>query len=197
MPSVRRIQLGPGLSAVFAGKLFDLDTPRKALDHLVRGVTDAQTTVIAAIQDSGEHAKPYPLHDTGELLNSFAPTPVQITGTQVEGVVGTQLPYALVMEEGRTPGKRPPPVGPIRLWAQRKFGGAIRAVRGLATARGFSDLGRRTVAEGLAFVIARSIGRKGIQARHFVRNALVAVDAEVRFILSSAVEDYTREWGGR
>lgn len=51
-------------------------------------------------------------------------------------------PHAIFVEIGRGAGLKPPPVGAIAAWVSRKFGSA-----------------------DLAFVVARSIGRRGIRAR--------------------------------
>jgi hypothetical protein len=72
--------------------------------------------------------------------------------TRLMGEVGSPLIYAPVMEFGRRPGSPMPPSDAIRTWIIRK---------GIAS----SDQ-----ADGLAFVIARSIGRKGIKARRMFRN---------------------------
>ena len=43
-------------------------------------------------------------------------------GDAVSLIEGTPLEYAPVVEMGRRPGKRMPPVAPIELWARRKLG---------------------------------------------------------------------------
>lgn len=43
-------------------------------------------------------------------------------GDGVIGIVGTPIEYGEVVELGRRPGKRMPPVEPIALWAVRKLG---------------------------------------------------------------------------
>jgi len=40
----------------------------------------------------------------------------------VQGIVGSPLEYAEVIEYGRKPGSKMPPLEPIALWAQRKLG---------------------------------------------------------------------------
>lgn len=62
-------------------------------------------------------------------------------------------PYASVIEEGRRPGARQPPTSAILPWVRRKLG-----VRGKA-------------ANGVAFVVARAIGRDGIPGKHVLAGA--------------------------
>lgn len=68
------------------------------------------------------------------------------------GEVGSSLIYAPVMEFGRRPGARMPPVEPIRTWLIRK------GIMG------------PDQADKMAFVVARAIGRKGIRARRMFRD---------------------------
>lgn len=68
---------------------------------------------------------------------------------KLRGVVASPHAYAVVIEKGRTPGKRMPPVDAILLWTTRKLGIRDR---------------------GVAFVIARSIGRKGFPGKHVFEN---------------------------
>lgn len=73
-----------------------------------------------------------------------------LRGTRVDSLRGrvfSPLPHVLVMEEGRQPGAAMPPVAVIARWMERK---------GI---------------EGDAFLMARSIGRKGITGRHMFREA--------------------------
>lgn len=59
-------------------------------------------------------------------------------------------PYAAVIEHGRRPGAKRPPIAPIQAWAGRKLGDSSRST---------------------AFVIARAIGRKGIKGKQVVGGA--------------------------
>ena len=81
-----------------------------------------------------------PLGATKILRGSIFSEP---RGTPIREVLvaSTQL-YAPIVERGRQPGKFPP-IGPIELWVRRKLG---------------IDPGK---SKGVAFVIARSIARKG------------------------------------
>jgi hypothetical protein len=85
--------------------------------------------------------------------------------------VGSDLPYAAAVHEGRRPGARQPPSGPIRAW-----------------------LGRRGGDPRLAFVVARAIGRRGIKARPFLRDAFERSRRAVDKHLDDAATAIERAW---
>jgi hypothetical protein len=90
--------------------------------------------------------------NSGALRQSFIPSrPIQ-RGQSITGNVSTPLAYGIVMERGRTPGSKMPPVDAIELWVRRK---------------GIASVESRAV----AFVIARSIAKKGIKGVFMVENA--------------------------
>lgn len=72
------------------------------------------------------------------------------TIADLRGVVASPLEHMTVLEYGRRPGQKMPPVAAIQLWARRKLGDGSR---------------------GTAFVIARAIGRRGTRAHHMFRDA--------------------------
>lgn len=47
---------------------------------------------------------------------------VRTMGQTILGVVGTPLEHGVVIEYGRRPGQKMPPLAPIELWARRKLG---------------------------------------------------------------------------
>jgi hypothetical protein len=65
------------------------------------------------------------------------------------GRISSDLVYAPVMEGGRRPGARQPPVDAIAPWVEAKLGSDVSA-----------------------YAVARSIGRKGVRGRHYLRRAL-------------------------
>jgi hypothetical protein len=76
---------------------------------------------------------------------------------------GDAAVYANVVEEGRAPGKRQPPVDAILQWMKDK---PIR----LRSASGFvktTEAKKRAV----AFLIARKIGKEGTEGTHYMRDA--------------------------
>jgi hypothetical protein len=90
-----------------------------------------------------------PVGVTGVLRSSWQADPVQFVGGMPVGVLGTPLLYGAVMEEGRTPGARMPPPDAIARWVELKMGPGVSP-----------------------YVVARSIGRKGIKGRHMLRTAV-------------------------
>jgi hypothetical protein len=81
------------------------------------------------------------------------------------------LSYAKVIEDGRRPGARMPPSSAILAWMnqknirlQKKGGGFIKETPAL----------RKSV----AFLIARSIGEKGIEGIHYYRDAIEVTGEE-------------------
>ncbi len=87
--------------------------------------------------------------NTGRYLSAWEAAPKQQSGSF--GVLiqapNSRAPYAAVIEYGRRPGSRPPPVEPIARWAQRRLRLPYEQ------------------AKGIAFGIARSIGRRGLKGR--------------------------------
>jgi hypothetical protein len=77
-------------------------------------------------------------------------------------------PHASIVELGRRPGGRMPPLSVIEDWVRRK-GIGLRS----GPAKKGSKFQRRTEAElrGIAFVIARQIRSRGLPAHHIIRLA--------------------------
>lgn len=87
--------------------------------------------------------------NTGRYLAAWEAAPAQqgqSFGVLIQ-VPNSKAPYAAVIEYGRTPGSKPPPVEPIARWAQRRLRLPYEQAR------------------GIAFAIARSIGRRGLKGR--------------------------------
>jgi hypothetical protein len=86
--------------------------------------------------------------DNGIARGSVFPD-IRGTPVNLRGIVASPLPYVAVLEKGRRPGATPPPTGPIAKWLSRNGGDAK-----------------------LAFVVARSIGRRGTKAHKMFKNAI-------------------------
>lgn len=114
----------------------------------------------------------------------------QITGTypRLVGQVGPNVRYGIVMERGRRPGQRMPPVNALIPWVRRHFvpRGASIAGRFPGRRRNAAWRGRDSELRSLAFVVARSIARKGIPAQPYMRPAydgnLARIEAAFRSI---------------
>jgi hypothetical protein len=87
--------------------------------------------------------------DLGQLTGSIVPAPVRRMGRSVTGGWGTNERHAAVNEFGRRPGSRQPPTAALLPW-----------------------LARHGIPAEAAFVVARSIGRRGIPGIFFLRDAL-------------------------
>lgn len=87
----------------------------------------------------------------------------------VEAEVSSGVPYALVQDQGRRPGKMPPDA-PIRRWVQLK---ANRSGGGLSERE----------LDSMVYLIRRAIGRKGTRPQNYVdrgvRAAMPHVDARL------------------
>jgi len=130
---------------------------------------------------------------TGTLLGAVFS---EMMGTPVNpyGIVAVSPPadrYGLVVEEGRRPGQKMPPPEALILWVRRKFRDAISVT---ATVLGKGGQPRRSkkkaaaTERGLAFVIARSIGKKGFPGVHMFRRAFTEHTADVQKIITEEIQ---------
>lgn len=78
------------------------------------------------------------------------------------GVVSSPFPHAIVIEEGRQPGQRMPPPSALIPWVGR-----------------FLDIEEGQTVEGVAFLVAKSIGRKGFEGKHMFAEGFAASRSEV------------------
>jgi hypothetical protein len=122
----------------------------------------------------------------------------------VVGRLGSPMKHVAVINDGRRPGQKPPPAESLELWVRRKV--KIERVhkagkkKGQAKTRnGVTLIRPPTVAEAksIAFVIARAIGRKGIEGRHFFEAAVSENDATIRRIVGRAGAEITVELSRR
>jgi hypothetical protein len=97
-----------------------------------------------------------PVGVTSNLRGSWHSDPVSVIGSKLIGVMGSPLIYSEVIERGRRAGAKMPPPAALQTWVERKLGSGASA-----------------------FVVARSIGRKGIKGR-FMLSKAVALTAGLR-----------------
>jgi len=111
---------------------------------------------------------------TGELANSIQIRAAQLVASPpallMRGEVVTNVAHGVVMEEGRRPGARQPPFGPIRRWVY------LLVRRGRMDVRWTGEKDEQDQIDSAAFVIARSIGRKGISPRRFMAKAAEKIE---------------------
>ena len=102
--------------------------------------TRGVTRAVVAIEGDAKRLAPV---DRGQLRRSLNHE-VKASGRDVVGTAGTNLAYARFVEEGRRPGKMPP----------------VAAIAGWAARHGIEP--------SAAFLIARSIGRRGTKPRPYL-----------------------------
>jgi len=100
----------------------------------------------------------------GAVFSDIHGTPTSIVGTVAVAPPADQ--YALVVEEGRLPGRKMPPVGVLRIWMKI-----------------------RHIPEKLEFVLRRSIGRKGFKGAHMFLNAFTEHRARVIEIIHARIAE--------
>jgi hypothetical protein len=79
------------------------------------------------------------------------------------GIVAAPSAYALPIEEGRRPGQKMPPPAALRTWVEK-----------------FLNVPEEYSA-GVAFVVARSIGKKGFPGKHMFRDGIKATMPHMEF----------------
>lgn len=84
---------------------------------------------------------------------------IQESPFAVWAMVGSSLPYGIVVEFGRTPGKAMPPIAALLPWVKLKFG-----------------IADESEAKGMAFAVARNIAKEGTLGRFmFYQGATAAL----------------------
>lgn len=111
--------------------------------------------------------------DTRRLAGSITP---HISGTYptLVGEVGPSVRYGIVMERGRRAGARMPPVNALIPWVRRHWNPAFVGPLRRGQLRPRRAAGRNVSESEIrsrAFALARSIQRRGIQARPYMRPA--------------------------
>lgn len=105
-------------------------------------------------QEELSKIQPQPV-DRGTYKGSF-----RAEDTKEGAVFYNSAPYAGVIEEGRRPGSRMPPIDVIAAWVRRKN------KWGSASAK--SSKKPEAQVRAIAYLIARSIGRRGLPAREIL-----------------------------
>jgi len=108
--------------------------------------------------------------NTGRYRQSWSAEP-----TSKGAVVYNSAPYSPIVEYGRRPFSRRPPVRPLELWAMRRLGA------------------KAADAKSIAWAIATAIARRGLVARKVMTNALPAiVDAVDKGITAELQKELAR-----
>ena len=97
------------------------------------------------------------------------------------GAKGKADNYARYVEEGREAGKRQPPVEPILNWMK------IKPIRIRDARTGRVTRATENQKKGVAFAIARKIGRDGIPPVHYFKDAIKDTREEMEYELKAAI----------
>lgn len=135
-------------------KLTGFPELRAALQHAGtlanQSLASAMVTEMLAVVRKAQGYVPV---NTGNLKASGTVLPPEIAGTRITvtgGFGNASSKYAIWVHEGRRPGSKQPPTEAIRQWLHDKGGD-----------------------EDMAFVVARSIGRRGIRPSKFLERAFL------------------------
>ena len=130
--------------------LFDLSKAQKMFKKDIKAfLSDVIPTLQTSIRNEAPHG------NTGNLKNTI--------GTSIKDLIGsvfTGTNYAVVVEKGRAPGKRNPPAAALMSWLRLSTAG--RAYMS-AMRQKIKNLTYQTA----AFILSRSIGKKGIKPNPF------------------------------
>lgn len=137
--------------------------------HIITGLRSAALRLQGMVIESIQHALPRSAVDTGGLIAS-----VHTRSVHDGAITDVSAPHAGAIEHGTRPFW--PPQAPLAAWALRK--GLAQNEREAAT---------------IAFLVARSISRRGIAPRHFFATAWAAFPpvlvAEINAELEQAARD--------
>jgi hypothetical protein len=152
----------------------------------------ARAYVPLALQEiGGRISDEAPVGVSGHLAQSWSASGgdetggIEVIGQEIESIQGrvfSSLPYAIVMDQGRAPGARMPPVDALMLWVERVF----------QIPSGFDD----EELEQTAWAVARSIAKKGIVGRHYVEHGLDKAMPRVEDILQAMGDAIVTELTG-
>jgi HK97 gp10 family phage protein len=132
-------------------------------------------------------AKPLAPVDTGRLRASITPE-VRAMGATVEGVVGSNVTYAPFVELGSKP--HFPPIAAIMGWVHRQGMAGMYSIR--SHRRVGSKATQASEDRSVAFLIARSIARRGGKAHPFLQPAFEENAEPIVRLLGDAVGQIVR-----
>lgn len=166
---------------------------------ITRGMTVGVTEALQLLQSRIQPKIPIGVTEAarGSLAHEIRSAPL---GLPV-GVIGSPLKHVAVLNDGRRPGQKPPPVmlkgaggaydeeGPLVLWVRRKIridrvhtGGRKQ---GQAKTRSGKVLQRQPTvneARSIAYLIARAIGARGTEGLHFFEKGIEESESALKDI---------------
>jgi len=179
-----------GFQSDFRGPMFDGRTKMRATKKMAESVEQAANVLKFAV------AQHTPVN-TGALKNSIlASGGIRITADRtIEGIVGSPLIIAPIIELGRRPGPvSPQGVRGIALWVRRKLK-PPRTER--AAGRATKKAGKVVLTEAeVTFLVVRKIITQGFAGAAMFEAGIAAADAGVRGVIASGAREWTQEWGG-
>lgn len=146
-----------------------------APEHVRKNVTDAMNkSVITVVSE----VRPLtPVGVSSRLRNSIGST-VEATQSTITGRVGSSLKseeYPATMEFGRLPGSQPPVTDSLIRWVHLKLGVSNQD------------------APGVAFTVARAIGRFGIKGRFYLKRGLEASRTKIQGYFDEALTNLGKD----
>lgn len=139
-----------------------VDMPDEVRQAVLRGIRSTAARGVDVIRHHIDTAKPYPAVNFGTLRQSVNWAPTVDGATLV-----VDAPHAVFVDQGTR--AHMPPVGPLIVWATRKFG--------LPPEK----------AEAVAWAVAKKIAREGVAPRFFMRKAMAQIG---RWVIN---QEITRE----
>lgn len=156
---------------------------RKVEDRIYKAFNRALKDMAREYRKKLLSHRPHPKKATGSLADDIG-TGVTMTDSEVTGSLYLQ-DYWRYVEDGRRKGAKQPPVSAIREWIEQR---KIKPWKGQTR-------------KGLAYVMARSIAKKGIPPTHYLQRTVESVTDRHRERLMNAgaeallevLDDYFKE----
>jgi hypothetical protein len=151
------------------GSIFATAMKKNLLTAMKKAVAKVEANVVPLV----------PIGVSGNLRRSIHGK-TNTVGSTIIGRVGSTMTreiYPEIMEFGRRPGRMPPPSA-LERWVQIVLKVPAEEVK------------------GVAFVVARSIGKKGIKGRAFMRKGWTKSKNSILGYFRKAVDDTVRELDG-
>lgn len=128
------------------------------------------------------------INDTGDLRKSITHE-IQNKVNSVEVVIFSNSIYAQYVHDGTKPNRRMPPIIPIRDWVKRKGLAAKLITRGknkgsLRSIKTYKSIDEYKAVNQVAWIIAKSIARKGTKGIKFFDIALKQSEGEINKIIA-------------
>jgi hypothetical protein len=175
-------------------------------DMVKRVVREVQVEVkggLAIVDDEIARSRPLPV-DRGLYRRSW-----RTQDTPTGCTLYSDSPYAAIIELGRRPGGRLPPVSLIADWVMRKglarlngpqeevHGPTQRGVGRAAFTRRYRASSERARAMSIAWLIARAIGKRGQKGHFILKRTREFLDIKVAKAVERAMIQHARAVGAR